>query len=76
MDPFKTWKIGFLILLLLCGLMAVSWAQEEKKEKEPLPDFQSILLNYYTQQLVAHSASLFAATARANLTGLMIYNKF
>jgi len=56
MNPFKTWKIGFLNLLLLCRLIAVSWAQN---------DYQSILLNYYTQQLVAHSASLFAATTES-----------
>jgi len=53
MNPFKTWKIGLIVLLLSCWLVTVTWAQN---------DYQTILLDYYTQQMVAHSASLFAAT--------------
>jgi len=53
MNLFKSWKIGLIVLLLSCWLVTVTWAQA---------DYQTVLLDFYTQQLVAHGISLFAAT--------------
>lgn len=52
----KSLLVCALVFLILCSVNLV-YADE--------PDYQDTLLNFYTQQLVAHGASLFAATSAA-----------
>lgn len=54
----KVFLLVIVLCIIACGFSVGSvYAQK--------PDYQQILVNYYTQQLVAHGAMLFAASAAA-----------